>query len=557
MYAGYHADYVVLPGTLSTEDADAAGPDGPAADVSAAPASQGEAAGGEARPRGRRFSAGRPPASGAPPQLVRPSPATPGRPAGNGLDTLSADPGAAAGSGAGRVPGGVDGVLPGGDGVAVAAGSAPVVDSVSEPVLMTPVFLAGASRLALGWAGRRHLGLSSACGISIALAACAATWFSAGTRVDLIRGVAALWAGYLVLEAGRRLYRQAAEADTGAAVDRRRAGPAAWLAALGSGLAETIVYAGLALGAAAERWPDTWLLAAAVLGLVAVRNLMTASSTPYGFSWPPDGAFGRTCAAVVTMATGGRILVVGVVAPIWGARTALLVLVAWAISSVGYGLAGRAAEAVTAEPGEPAGSDPAGAPATLLRLRDDGILARSLGRLVKGKLLPLPPAVLGLTAILALAAVGLHGLPGALMISPAIVMLLAAPGSAHSHAGRFDWLVPVLLLGSQVLYFCAVGAGGHVPGPAIFALVAALALRYADLACPGRPVLLAKPRRDGVTAAELGTALGWEGRLLLIGVTAAMGIATAGYLALTAYLSGLIGAKIVQSCLAPEPEDEP
>ena len=48
-----------------------------------------------------------------------------------------------------------------------------------------------------------------------------------------------------------------------------------------------------------------------------------------------------------------------------------------------------------------------------------------------------------------------------LLIGPAIVMLLAAPGSAHPHTGRFDWLVPVLLLGAQFLYLAAVGTGGE------------------------------------------------------------------------------------------------
>lgn len=509
------------------------------------------------RPRGRRFAGGRRPSGGRawqPP--VRPSRPASWPPAGPSGETAAGPEPPVVDSGADQPPGSSDGILDGSPGVAIAAGPAPGAGvCLPEPVLITPVFLAGASRAVLGWAGRRHLGLSSASGISVALAGCAAAWFSAGTRADLIRGVAALWAGYLVLMAGHRLYGKPIE-DSAAAAERRPAGPAAWLAALGSGLTDAIVYAGLALGAAAERWPDTWMLATAVLGLVAVRNLMTASSTPYGLGWPPDGTFARTCAAVVTMATGGRILVVGIVAPIWGARTALLVLVAWAISSVGYGLAGHAAEAMAADPAEPEGAGPAEAPAMLLRLRDDGALARGLGRLVQGKLLPLPPAILGLTAILALAVIGLHGLPGALMISPAVVMLLAAPGAANSHIGRFDWLVPVLLLGAQVLYFSAVGAGGHVPLPVIFVLVAALALRYTDLACPDRPVLLAKPRRGVASTAELGTALGWEGRMLLVGLTAAMGIATAGYVALTAYLMTLFGAKLVQASLAPEGEDQ-
>jgi hypothetical protein len=188
----------------------------------------------------------------------------------------------------------------------------------------------------------------------------------------------------------------------------------------------------------------------------------------------------------------------------------------------------------------------------LLRLRDDGALARSLGQLVRGNLLPLPPAILSLAAVSALAALGLHGLPGALLIGPAIVMLMAAPGSANPHGGRFDWLVPVLLLAAQVLYLAAAGEGARVPGPVIFALVAALLVRYTELAFSSRPVFLTRPHRHLGWGREYGTELGWEGRVLVAGVAAALGIATAGYLALTAYLALLVGAKVVRSCLAPE-----
>jgi hypothetical protein len=285
---------------------------------------------------------------------------------------------------------------------------------------------------------------------------------------------------------------------------------------------------------------------------VAVRNVMTACSTPYGFSHPPASTTGKIAAAVVTMAAGGRILVIGVVAPIWGARTALLVLIAWAISSIGSGLGGRPAADVAPAGTGPDGGGPVAASATLLRLRDDGALARGLGALVRGNVLPLPPAILGLAAVSALAALGLHGLPGALTIGPAIVMLLAAPGSASPHSGRLDWLVPVLLVGTQVLYLAATGEGERVPGPVIFALVAALLLRYTELACSGRPVFLTKPRRRFRWGREYGTELGWEGRVLFAGLTAAVGLATAGYLALTVYLALLVGAKVVRSCLTPD-----
>jgi hypothetical protein len=431
----------------------------------------------------------------------------------------------------------------------VTAGPGPVIRSGQEAV--TPVFLLDASRAALAWAGRRHLGLSSACGISVVLAGCAAVWFSAGTTIGVVRGVAALWASYLVLAAGRAITGRAVGPDGMTHADRRQAAPAAWLAALGSALAEAIVYLGLVLGAAAANWPGSWKLGVTVLGLVTVRNVMTVCSTPYGFSGQPASMPGKIGAAIVTMAAGGRILVIGVVAPFWGARAALLVLVAWAISSVGYGLAGRPAAAVMPVDTGPGGGGPVAASAALLRLRDDGALARGLGALVRGSVLPLPPAILGLAAVSTLAALGLRGLPGALTMGPAIIMLLAAPGSANPHAGRLDWLVPALLAGAQVLYLAATGEGERVPGPVIFALVAALLVRYAELACSGRPVFLTKPRRHLGWGREYGTELGWEGRVLFAGLTAALGIATAGYLALTVYLVLLVGAKVVRSCLTP------
>ena len=399
-------------------------------------------------------------------------------------------------------------------------------------------------RAVLAWAARRRLGLVSACGIFLALAVCAATWFSAGDRTDILRGVAALWAGYLVLKIGQAV-------RVLPAAGALSAGRADWLAVLGSSLAECVAYAGLAAGAVAEQWNGVWLWAVAVAGLIAVRNLMSACSTPPGFGESGGGAVRRLSVAVLTMPAGGRILLVGVVAPVWGARAALLALADWAIVSIGYGLAGRVRPQVAA--GELSGREygPGGL-SPLRQLRDDGALARALGNLVRGTLLPLPPAILGLLAVSALSVLGIHGLPVVLMVVPVIVLLLlAAPGASHPHTGRLDWLVPALLLGSQVLYLNAIGFGARVPGPVIFALVAALLVHYADLAVPDRPVLLAKPRQPGEHRWPRGSGLGWEGRLLIAGLAAAVGIATFAYLALTAYLAALICVKIVTSSLAP------
>jgi Family of unknown function (DUF5941) len=280
-----------------------------------------------------------------------------------------------------------------------------------------------------------------------------------------------------------------------------------------------------------------------VLGLVGVRDMMTTLSSPPGLG-ERSGPLARALArAALSMPPGGRVLIIVATAPAWGPRVTLPALLDWAIISVGYGLAGRARPALQQDP------------AKVVRLRDDGAIARTLGTLVRGQLLPLPPAILGVAAVATVVLLGLHGLPSILIASPAIVMLLAAPGSSNRHSGRFDWLVPVLLLGAQVLYLAAAGLATGVPGPAIFVLCGALLVRYADLAFPGRPVMLAPPREQGSDRAERGTSLGWEGRLLLAGVAAALGIATYAYIALTAYLAVLVAAKAVTSCLM-KPRDD-
>jgi hypothetical protein len=618
---------------------------------------------------------------------------------------------------------------------AVTAGSRTVV----IPGLMTD-----AGRVLAIWARGRSLRPSSACGISVVLALCAAGWFSAGTRADNFRGAAALWAGYLAVIAGRKMASwPLAGQPHGRGVAVSSASEIAgmrWLALLAWRLSECAIYAGLTAGAAAERWGGVWALGIAVLALVAVRDLMTAMcrpvpSGPDESGEPEPGLLRRGAEMFLTMPAGGRVLLIGVVAPAWGCRAALLALLDWGIIAIGFGLAGQARppagsrvtdfepdaepdesagdlsgpatrtrgwlrgrrgrrdddgadiqtgdrlggadfgtsglvvllrpgwddddeprdgpasaadagpdagqdlaldmqpdlvadtlpdltmgagpEAVAAQgpeaaaaqgpeaaaaqgPQAAAGSGPddeaqtmpieisgallaaeaeaalameAGtaptsadrrgdtrdsralalglseAGATIIGLRDDGILARQIGRLARGNLLPLPSAVLALAATATQTYLGFRSLPSILILTPPLIMLLAAAGSSHPHAGRLDWLVPAVLLGWQFLYLGAVGLAEAVPGPVVFALGAVLLLRYADLACPGRPVVLVQPVLPGEPTHERGSTLGWEGRMLLIGAGVAVGIGTFAYLALTAYLGVLICAKIATSCL--------
>jgi hypothetical protein len=505
-----------------------------------------------------------------------------------------------------------------------------------------PAFLADTARIVLEWARGRALGSSSVTGISVALALCAAAWLTQGTRAGNFWAALALAASYLALLAGRSLAAGPAQASRRSSVAAQpdALGKARYLAAIGWSFAECAVYAGLAIGAVADHWASIWILAIAVLSLVGVREVMTASMWPDGPGDPDRGLLRRVIAEALRMPAGGRAALIVIVAPVWGSRAALLALLDWTIIAVGFGLASLqgparadrvAAEPVPAPPREPQGLSvlllpaapaaeprlepadvdaleepgddtepepgpgpedspfpaqasepphaglpvpagqaaeasppPARPPASdaerwqdqLILLRDDGMLARNLGALVRGNLLPLPPAVLGLAATAVLAYLGMRSVPGILILSPCLIMLLAAFGSSNPHTGRLDWLVPAVLLGWQCLYLTTVGQAQKVPAPATFALCAVLLVRYADLACPGRSVIMAKRRRRNWTIEltegdrERGGALGWEGRMLLMGAAAAAGIGTLAYIALSAYLGWLICTKVLTSCLA-------
>jgi len=175
--------------------------------------------------------------------------------------------------------------------------------------------------------------------------------------------------------------------------------------------------------------------------------------------------------------------------------------------------------------------------------RDDGPLASRIGRVVQGQLLPLPPAVVGVTVTAVLAALGLRNLPGVLLLTPAVAMLLAALGAGHPHDGRLDWLVPPLLQAGQYVYLAAAGFALGVPRPATFALIAVIALHYLDLLHRQRYGIPPGPR---VAAAGLG----WEGRMLVAGAGGMLGTETFVYIALAGYLGALFGWDSVTRWLA-------
>ena len=135
---------------------------------------------------------------------------------------------------------------------------------------------------------------------------------------------------------------------------------------------------------------------------------------------------------------------------------------------------------------------------------------------------PLPPLVVGLLVTGVLTALGLGNLPGILLLTPVEAMLLAAFASWHPHDGRSDWLVPPLLQAAEYVFIAEIGFVGHVWPALTFAVVAAVGLRHLDLAYRVRGSLANGIDRRG---------LGWEGRMIIAGIAAAVGFVPVAYAA--------------------------
>jgi hypothetical protein len=159
--------------------------------------------------------------------------------------------------------------------------------------------------------------------------------------------------------------------------------------------------------------------------------------------------------------------------------------------------------------------------------RGDGVVSVWIGRFVGGRIPPLAPVLVGLLVTGVLAALGLRNLPGILLLTPVEAMLLASFGSWHPHGGRGDWLVPPLIQAAEYVFLAEAGFALRLWPPLTFALVAAAGFRHLDLAYRVRWCLSSGIDRRG---------LGWEGRMIVVGVAAAAGGLIVVYPALTVYL---------------------
>ena len=376
------------------------------------------------------------------------------------------------------------------------------------------------------WAARRALARNSLTGIELGCSLCAAVWFSAGKPTAALAGGVALGGGYLARRVGGQL-------TVGSY--------AGWLAVVCAWAGELAVYAGLAVGAAGSP-TVAWKLATGIAMLFALRKVTRLCRLAHAdvqprpvqpaqdrapADDPPRLRPGVLIGQVLAVPAWARALVITGTASYYGNRTALLVMLYCAAVALAWSLVAgphrpRAVDRVT---------DLAAQPGGVAACRDDGPLARFAGALVHGQLVPLPPAVAGLIATVLLAALGLGVLDGLVLLTPVAAMLLAAPGSAHPHDGPVDWLAPVIIQAGQYIYLAALGFALGVPGPVTFALIGLVGLRQLDVAYQARHPVTPRGARGS---------LGWEGRMLVAGFSAMIGLGTVGYLVLVAYLGWLL-----------------
>jgi len=401
------------------------------------------------------------------------------------------------------------------------------------------------------WASSRELAPGAMAVIALGFGVIAAVWLTAAVSLgaELI-AVAALVAAFIAGRAGRLM-------DTGqltAASD--------WCLGACAVLTELAVYAGI-LGGVSAHAPSTgltgpggsrlkgtfaasfggtgtagvWRLAVAAVIMLAVLQVAAICEAAR-----PDGAPRAPRFQIFAGAAGGeRLLLIGAAVLLGGARVTFALLVVLGVLVLVVMLAGGAGEGDAAgfrdgarghAGGGAAGRGGDLAPAAWLPwCRGDGPLSLRIGRLVDGRLPPLPPLLVGLLVTGMLAWLGLQNLPGILVLTPVEAMLLASLASWHPHDGPRDWLAPALLQGGEYLFLAAAGFAFRVWPPVTFGLLAAVMLRHLDLA---------HRAKNRLAFAADWRGLGWEGRMIVAGIAAATGILPVIYPVLAVYLWGLV-----------------
>jgi hypothetical protein len=408
------------------------------------------------------------------------------------------------------------------------------------------------------WALARDLEPASLSGISLGLGLVAVVWFSAPTLGARGIGIAALACAFVTGRAGALV--AASGRWTGPALD--------WLGTAISLVTEIAVYGALVFSTAsaandraaypgldglwgnalrhtfAATWGGggslgVWRLAMAATGMLGIRRLAELCYDHAAGSQRLHREVMRRVEQAITLPAGERYAIIAITAVLFGPRVTFLALLGLGTFAIVYVLAGRVLGSAVMNAFTVGGGsqehqenqEPQAAQhdriADLPAYRNDGQLSRWIGSVVQGRLPPLLPVLVGLMVASTLSALGLANLPGILILTPVEGMLLAALGSWHPHDGRRDWLVPPLLLAGEFVFLAALGLSHNVAPVAVFALLAAIVLRHVDVGFRAR-------HRSGISADVLG--LGWDGRMLLLGLATLAGQAPLAYVVFSGYL---------------------
>jgi hypothetical protein len=186
-------------------------------------------------------------------------------------------------------------------------------------------------------------------------------------------------------------------------------------------------------------------------------------------------------------------------------------------------------------------------------MRDDGPLARALGRAMP---LPVPAVVAALAGgVPLLALMAAEGDEASRpLIGVAIAWLIAAGAVSRNGAdrARLRWALPPLL---RLFEYAAIAwiaaAAGETAEPAAFALLCVLALRHYDLAYRVRHRGGAPPPSRGNLAA------GWDGRLVLGYILLVAGALPAGFFVAAGLLATVFAAESVAGWRGYSPVGHP
>jgi hypothetical protein len=179
--------------------------------------------------------------------------------------------------------------------------------------------------------------------------------------------------------------------------------------------------------------------------------------------------------------------------------------------------------------------------------RDDGPIAGLLGRRLARVLRPAPVAltILGALPLTVLLAVD-DALPAAVPAAAAVgvFVAVAAPGAVRSDDGRLAWAVPPLLrLVEYAVLIRLTVLADRAAMPLCFAILGVLAFHHYDAVYRLRHQRVAPPAWVRLVGG------GWDGRLLVAFVLAALGALEAGLLVAAVALGIVFVAESVTSWL--------